>query len=348
MAKNDNDLFDRLTAAGMRKKVARKVTRAAEEGGKKRNGRVEGLLDDLQVLTEEARDLVTGGPAKRSAASKKAARTRKRSRAARSTAAKKAARTRATSARRWFRRGSVTAPTGDEAALGPSGRCAGLSPDGAGGSGPRPSPAVGGDLTRAHPSTARCAAIRRGIGPSCPSWIEAAGPSSGAPADTVASATRSYAGLSPRPTSRPIRSGWSGSTIGCAHCRACRRAHGGQSRGSRPLDHALVRDDGGDGASAERVTNLSERLNRLEGRSADAVDSGRPNRSQAGDRDTAEDVSRLSDEVGKLRSAVSKKRSGDDSATTALTQLNTRVDQLAQDVAELSSQQQDELNNHSL
>lgn len=94
-SKTEHDLFDRLTAAGMRRKVARRITRAAENGGRKSDRRVESLLDDLQALTVETRDLVTGGPAKRSNASAKAARTRKRAQASRSTAARKAARTRA-------------------------------------------------------------------------------------------------------------------------------------------------------------------------------------------------------------------------------------------------------------
>ena len=94
MAKNDSDFFDRLTAAGMRKKVARKITAAAENGGEGANSKVQGLLDDLEALTVEARDRVSGGPAKRSEAAKKAARTRKRTARARSEAAKKAARTR--------------------------------------------------------------------------------------------------------------------------------------------------------------------------------------------------------------------------------------------------------------
>ena len=105
--------------------------------------------------------------------------------------------------------------------------------------------------------------------------------------------------------------------------------------------YALLRDDGRDGASPERVTNLADRVERLEGRSADAADSGTTAALDSRLDDTAQDVSRLSDEVGKLRSAVSKAGSGDNSATAALTQLNTRVDQLAQDVADLSSQQQD-------
>lgn len=98
--KNDgSDLFDRLTAAGLRKKVARKVTRAAGDGGRKADRGVESLLDELGSLAKETRDLVTGGPAKRSAASAKAARTRKRRQSARSGAARKAARTRAKSRR---------------------------------------------------------------------------------------------------------------------------------------------------------------------------------------------------------------------------------------------------------
>jgi hypothetical protein len=56
------------------------------------------VVDDLSKLLSDAEDRVTGGPAKRKAAAKKAARTRKLNAAKRSTAAKKAARTRAKSA----------------------------------------------------------------------------------------------------------------------------------------------------------------------------------------------------------------------------------------------------------
>ena len=101
--------------------------------------------------------------------------------------------------------------------------------------------------------------------------------------------------------------------------------------------YALLKDDGNSrGASRERVANLSDRVDRLESRSADSADSGTTSSLASRLDSTSQDVSRLSDEVGRLRSAVSKAGSGDSSATTALTQLNTRVDKLAQDVADLS------------
>lgn len=98
--------------------------------------------------------------------------------------------------------------------------------------------------------------------------------------------------------------------------------------------YALLKDDGNSrGASRARVAALSDRVDRLESRSAD---SGTTSSLASRLDSTSQDVSRLSDEVGRLRSAVSKAGSGDSSATTALTQLNTRVDKLAQDVADLS------------
>jgi hypothetical protein len=101
MAKKENELFERLTAAGVRKKVARKVSRAAENGGVKASGKVASLLEELHSVVAEAHDLATGGPAKRSAAARKAAATRRRNQAARSAAAPKAAGTpKATGARR--------------------------------------------------------------------------------------------------------------------------------------------------------------------------------------------------------------------------------------------------------
>jgi hypothetical protein len=55
------------------------------------------VLNDLNTALSDAEDRVTGGPAKRKAAAKKAARTRKQNAAKRSASAKKAARTRAKS-----------------------------------------------------------------------------------------------------------------------------------------------------------------------------------------------------------------------------------------------------------
>jgi hypothetical protein len=56
---------------------------------------VERTLDDLKRVVSEVEDRLSGGPAKRKAAAKKAANTRKRNARQRSEAAKKGARTRA-------------------------------------------------------------------------------------------------------------------------------------------------------------------------------------------------------------------------------------------------------------
>ena len=95
MAKN-KDLFDTLRAGGLRKSAASNLSKAfgradkspPPKGAKKAVAELRSLVDDLE-------DRVRGGPAKRQAASKKAAATRKRKANQRSAAAKKAARTRA-------------------------------------------------------------------------------------------------------------------------------------------------------------------------------------------------------------------------------------------------------------
>jgi hypothetical protein len=94
-----NDLFDRLRAQGLRSRVARTVSAAVGTGRRHANppNAVRKVVDDLRNLANEIEDRATGGPAKRKAAAKKAAATRKRKANARSAAAKKAARTRAKS-----------------------------------------------------------------------------------------------------------------------------------------------------------------------------------------------------------------------------------------------------------
>lgn len=94
--KREQELFDLLRARGVRKRVADTISSAAG----KRNSRnvpksVRDAVSDLRSLVGELEDRVTGGPAKRSAAAKKAASTRKRNATKRSTAAKKGAQTRA-------------------------------------------------------------------------------------------------------------------------------------------------------------------------------------------------------------------------------------------------------------
>src|SRR3954452_706805 len=104
MAKSfDQELFDRLRAGGLRKRVA-SVLSEAEAAGRGARGRAEQqirtTIADLRRLADELEDRfrgATGGTTRRSAAAQKAAATRKRQATKRSTAAKKAAATRAKS-----------------------------------------------------------------------------------------------------------------------------------------------------------------------------------------------------------------------------------------------------------
>jgi hypothetical protein len=92
--KLDDDLFRRLRATGLRKKVARVIAEGTD-GRRKPARSVRGVLDDLKGLVAEVEDRAKGGPAKRTATARKAAATRRRNAQSRRTAAKKAARTRA-------------------------------------------------------------------------------------------------------------------------------------------------------------------------------------------------------------------------------------------------------------
>jgi hypothetical protein len=86
-----DELFEMLRARGLRKRVARSI---ADATGRSPKG-VKKVTNDLRALAREIEDRATGGPAKRKAAAKKAAATRKRNASKRSAAAKKAAKTRA-------------------------------------------------------------------------------------------------------------------------------------------------------------------------------------------------------------------------------------------------------------
>jgi hypothetical protein len=97
MAKNQ-DLFDTLRASGLRKKTAKSLSDAFGKADNSPPGRAtRKTINDLKAVVADLEDRATGGPAKRSAASKKAAATRTRAATQRSNAAKKAARTRARS-----------------------------------------------------------------------------------------------------------------------------------------------------------------------------------------------------------------------------------------------------------
>ncbi len=89
-------LFDRLRANGLRKRVARDLSDALSAAhGSRPSQAAQTRIASLHKLVADLEDRAKGGPAKRQAAAKKAAATRKRKAAARSAAAKKAARTRA-------------------------------------------------------------------------------------------------------------------------------------------------------------------------------------------------------------------------------------------------------------
>jgi hypothetical protein len=89
-----DELFERLRAQGLRKRTAKLISQATD--GRRRPAKtVQRTLSDLKQLIAETEDRITGGPAKRKAAAKKAANTRRRNAQRRSTSAKKAARTRA-------------------------------------------------------------------------------------------------------------------------------------------------------------------------------------------------------------------------------------------------------------
>jgi hypothetical protein len=92
MSKTESGLFKSLRARGVRKKIAKQVTRATSGAGKAKVAKL--AMADLSSVVGEVRDRLRHGPEKRSAAAKKAARTRKQ-KAGKRRAAKRGARTRA-------------------------------------------------------------------------------------------------------------------------------------------------------------------------------------------------------------------------------------------------------------
>ena len=90
-----DELFELLRARGLRKSVARSLAKATGRANRTTPKGVKKVASDLRALASELEDRATGGPAKRKAAAKKAASTRKRNANKRSAAAKKGAKTRA-------------------------------------------------------------------------------------------------------------------------------------------------------------------------------------------------------------------------------------------------------------
>jgi hypothetical protein len=100
MAKSQADaLFERLHANGLRKRVARDLSKAlSKANGTRASSAATATIAELRRLVADLEARATGGgttDADRSAAAKKAAATRKREANKRSAAAKKAAQTRA-------------------------------------------------------------------------------------------------------------------------------------------------------------------------------------------------------------------------------------------------------------
>lgn len=95
--KQDKELFKRIRSLGVRKSRAREVAEAIRNSPKAAPKAARQAVADLSGAVVEIQDRMNHGPQKRSAAAKKAARTRKRNAESRSKSAKKAARTRARS-----------------------------------------------------------------------------------------------------------------------------------------------------------------------------------------------------------------------------------------------------------
>jgi hypothetical protein len=97
-SKRDNDLFEHLRARGVRKKVAKALSSAANgaKGSKRAEALAQTALADLRSASDAIKDRVVDHSAakKRSEAAKRAARTRQRKAAQRRAAAKKGAATR--------------------------------------------------------------------------------------------------------------------------------------------------------------------------------------------------------------------------------------------------------------
>jgi hypothetical protein len=92
--KQDKELVKKLRAGGVRKKVARLLTKSTRSGSAGNPPRVVGkTIDNLRSAADELEGRVRHS--QRSGAGKKAARTRKHKAAERSAAARKGARTRA-------------------------------------------------------------------------------------------------------------------------------------------------------------------------------------------------------------------------------------------------------------
>ena len=95
MARLDQELYNRVRASGVRKRVARTVAEAAGKADSRTPKALNDAAKSLRSVAADLEDRAKGGPAKRKRAAQKAVRTRKAKTAQRSRAAKKGAKTRA-------------------------------------------------------------------------------------------------------------------------------------------------------------------------------------------------------------------------------------------------------------
>ena len=93
--KSDKELYGRLRASGIRKKVARLASDALPAKGQKKPVKAHKLADQLSTAADAIRQRAGGGARKRSSAAKKAARTRKGQATKRRASARKGAKARA-------------------------------------------------------------------------------------------------------------------------------------------------------------------------------------------------------------------------------------------------------------
>lgn len=94
MARPDKELYQRVRASGVRKRVARTVAEAAGKADSRTPKALNDAAKSLRSIAAELEDRAKGGPAKRKRAAQKAVRTRRAKATQRSQAAKKGAKTR--------------------------------------------------------------------------------------------------------------------------------------------------------------------------------------------------------------------------------------------------------------
>jgi hypothetical protein len=79
--KKDDHLYERLRLGGVRKRVAKEVSKLQPEKDSPQMKAARRAAADLNLAVDDIKDLITRGPQKRSKAAKKGAKTRKKNQA---------------------------------------------------------------------------------------------------------------------------------------------------------------------------------------------------------------------------------------------------------------------------